>query len=71
MGYLTFPPNVRDIFDDLYSRIRKLETAQRFTVPIVATDPTNYRNGDMWINSTTNVLKIVDSVGTIRTITLT
>ena len=71
MGYLTFPPNIRDIFDDLYSRIRKLETAQRFTVPVVTTDPTNYRNGDMWINSTTNTLKVVDSVGTIRVVTIT
>jgi hypothetical protein len=70
MGYLTFPPNIRDIFDDLYSRIRKLETAQRFTVPIVATDPTNYRNGDMWYNSTSSTLKFVNSAGTIKTITL-
>jgi len=70
MGYLNFPPNLKDMFDDIYSRIRKLETAQRFTVPIVTTDPTNYRNGDMWLNSTSNTLKIVDSVGTIRTITL-
>jgi hypothetical protein len=70
MGYLNFPPNIRDIFDDLYSRIRKLETAQRFTVPIVATDPTNYRNGDMWYNSTSSTLKFVNSAGTIKTITL-
>jgi hypothetical protein len=71
MGYLTFPPNIRDIFDDLYSRIRKLETAQRFTVPIVATDPTNYRNGDMWYNSTSSTLKFVNSAGTIQSVTLT
>jgi hypothetical protein len=70
MGYVNFPPNIRDIFDDLYSRIRKLETAQRFTVPIVATDPTNYRNGDMWYNSTSSTLKFVNSAGTIKTITL-
>ena len=69
MGYLNFPPNLKDIFDDLTSRIRKLETAQRFTVPIVTTDPTNTRNGDMWINSTSNTLRAVDSTGTIRTIT--
>ena len=69
MGYLNFPPNLKDIFDDLTGRIRKLETAQRFTVPIVTTDPTNTRNGDMWINSTSNTLRAVDSTGTIRTIT--
>lgn len=69
MPYLNFPPNIKDYFDDIFSRLRKLETAQRFTVPVVATDPTNRRNGDMWINSTTNTLKAVDSTGTIKTIT--
>jgi len=70
MGYLNFPPNLKDIFDDIYARVRKLETAQRFSVPVVATDPTNRRKGDMWINSTSNTLKVVDSVGTIRTVTI-
>lgn len=70
MGYVNFPPNLKDIFDDIYSRVRKLETAQRFTVPILATDPTNLRNGDMWINSTSNTLKVVDATGTIRTVTI-
>ena len=59
------------MFDDIYARIRKLETAQRFTVPIVTTDPSNYRNGDMWYNSTSSTLKFVNSAGTIKTITLT
>jgi len=70
MGYLNFPPNIKDIFDDIYARIRKLETAQRFSIPVVAVDPTNRRNGDMWINSTSNTLKVVDSTGTIRTVTI-
>ena len=69
MSYLNLPPAFKDMIDDILSRIRKLETAQRFTVPVVATDPTNRRNGDMWINSTTNTLKAVDSTGTIKTIT--
>ena len=70
MGFINLPPNLKDIFDDIQTRLRKLETAQRFTVPVVATDPTNYRKGDMWINSTSNTLKVVDSVGTIRTVTI-
>lgn len=70
MGFINLPPNLKDYFDDLSNRIRKLETAQRFTVPVISTDPTNPRNGDMWLNSTTNTLKIVDANGTIRTITL-
>ena len=69
MPYLNFPPAFKDMIDDILARIRKLETAQRFTVPVVTTDPTNRRNGDMWINSTSNQLKIVDSAGTIRVIT--
>jgi len=69
MSYLNLPPAFKDMIDDILSRIRKLETAQRFTVPVVATDPTNRRNGDMWINSTSNTLKVVDSTGTIKTIT--
>ena len=71
MPYLNFPPNIKDMFDDIYARIRKLETAQRFTIPIVTTDPSNYRNGDMWYNSTSSTLKFVNSAGTIKTITLT
>ena len=70
MPWVNQPPAIRDIFALLDDRIRKLETSGRFTVPIVATDPTNYRKGDMWINSTSNTLKVVDSVGTIRTVTI-
>ena len=70
MPYINLPPDLRLVFDKIQQRLQKLETATRFTVPIVANDPTNYRKGDMWINSTSNTLKIVDSVGTIRTITL-
>ena len=69
MPYVNFPPALRDIFQGLDNRINKLETSGRFTVPIVATDPVNTRKGDMWLNSTSNTLKVVDSVGTIRTIT--
>jgi len=70
MPYINLPPDFRLLFDKLNQRLQKLETATRFTVPIVATDPTNYRKGDMWINSTSNTLKVVDSVGTIRTVTI-
>jgi len=70
MSYVNFPPALRDLFQNLDSRLNKLETAGRFTVTVVATDPANTRKGDMWLNSTTNTLKIVDANGTIRTITL-
>jgi len=71
MGYINQPFALKPFFDDLAARVRKLETAQRFTVPIVTTDPTNPRNGDMWYNSTSSQLKFRDSAGTIRIVTLT
>lgn len=70
MGKIYQEPNLRDIIQPLIDRIDRLERSVRFSVPIVATDPTNTRNGDMWINSTSNVLKIIDKNGALRTITL-
>jgi len=71
MGYLNFPPNLKDIFDDIYARVRKLETAQRFTAPVVAADPANTRKGDIWLNTTTNSLKTYDNNGAVESIDLT
>ena len=71
MPYINLPPALSTMFDELEKRLRRLETSVRFTIPIVSTDPTNYRNGDMWYNSTTSTLKFVNSAGTIKTITLT
>jgi hypothetical protein len=71
MGYINIPPNLKDIFDSITTRVTKLETSQRFTAPNVATDPTNPRKGDIWLNTTTNLLKVVDSAGTVRVITWT
>jgi hypothetical protein len=51
------------------SRVRKLETAVRFTAPSVTTDPVNARKGDIWLNTTSNQLKILDNNGNIRIIT--
>ena len=70
MPYVNQPPALRDLFTALDDRIRRLETSARFTVPIVTSDPTNYRKGDMWYNSTTFTLKFVNSAGTIQLITL-
>ena len=71
MGYVNMPSNLKDRFDDIYSRLRKLETAQRFTFPAVTSDPTNPRIGDAWLNTTTNQAKIVDKNGLVRIITWT
>jgi hypothetical protein len=71
MGYINQPPDLRIMFADIDSRLRKLETAVRFTFPAVTSDPTNYRIGDAWLNTTTNQAKIVDSAGTVRILTWT
>jgi len=71
MGYINLPVTIKDLFDGLNYRINKLENSSRFTAPVVTTDPTNPRKGDIWINSTSNLMKVVDSTGTIRVITWT
>lgn len=71
MGYINQPPDLRSMFADIDSRLRKLETATRFTFPAVISDPTNPRIGDAWLNTTTNLAKIVDANGTVRILTWT
>jgi hypothetical protein len=57
MAYINQPPDLRAIQADTESRLRKLETAQRFTAPNVTSDPTNARTGDLWYNTTANKLR--------------
>jgi hypothetical protein len=71
MGYINLPPNLYSIFQGLADRVLKLEMANRFTAPNVATDPANPRKGDIWLNTTSNQLKVVDNNGTVRVITWT
>lgn len=69
MPFVNLPASLQSMFTTIENRLLKLESA-RFTVPIVTADPTNTRNGDIWLNSTTNTLKIKDTTGTVRTITM-
>ena len=69
MPFINLPENLQRVFQKIDGRLLKLENSQRFTVPVVATDPANPRNGDMWINSTSNTLKIKDATGVTKTIT--
>ena len=71
MAYINYPPALKDIIDDLQNRLRKLETATRFTFPNVTSDPSNPRIGDAWLNTTSNQAKIVDANGTVRILTWT
>lgn len=68
MPFVNYPPSLKDLFDDISNRVRKLETAQRFTAPNVTADPANLRNGDVWLNTTSNTLKWYDNTNVIRTL---
>lgn len=71
MPYLNQPIDLHRMFQDINTRLNKLETATRFTFPNVTTDPTYPRIGDAWLNITTNEAKIVDNTGTIRVLNWT
>jgi hypothetical protein len=71
MGFVNLSPSLQQMWQSLSDRVLKLETATRFTAPNVTSDPTNPRRGDIWLNTTTNQLKVVDANGTVRVITWT
>jgi hypothetical protein len=71
MPFINLPTSLQGIFQGLSDRVLKLEMANRFTAPNVTTDPANPRHGDIWLNTTTNQLKVVDKNGTVRVITWT
>lgn len=63
MAYINQPPDLRTIFADLDSRLRKLETAVRFTAPNVdfsTNTPTNPRVGDIFFDTDSGNLKYYD-----------
>jgi hypothetical protein len=69
MPFINLPDSLQRVFQKIEDRLLKLENMQHFQAPISATDPVAPRNGDIWINSTTNTLKAKDSTGTTKTIT--
>ncbi len=59
MAYINQPPELRVMFQEIYNRLNKLETAQRFTAPnvnISTNPPTNPRTGDIFFDTNTNKL---------------
>jgi hypothetical protein len=57
MAYINQPAELKTMFDALDARLRKLETAVRFTAPNVETEPTYPRVGDIIYNTTYNYLQ--------------
>ena len=63
MAYINQPPDLRVMMNDIYQRLNKLETAQRFTAPNVDFDtntPTNPRIGDIFYDTYAELLKYWD-----------
>lgn len=60
MAYINQPPDLRVMFNDIYQRLSKLETAQRFTTPNVdfsTNTPTNPRIGDQFFDTHAQLIK--------------
>lgn len=57
MPYMNQPQDLFRIFSDMDSRLRKLETAVRFTAPNVATVPAYPRIGDIVYNNTSDYME--------------
>jgi hypothetical protein len=57
MPYINQPPALQQMFNDLDVRLRKLETAVRFTAPDVSTVPTYPRIGDIIFDNTAEIMK--------------
>jgi hypothetical protein len=81
VAYINLPPSLFGFFDKIDQRLLKLETANRFTAPVIpvlasappitgltAGDPSDPRAGDIWLNSTTNTPKYVDATGAVTTL---
>lgn len=63
MAYINQPPDLRQMFADLDSRLRKLETAVRFTAPnydFSGGNPSNPRVGDIFFDTDSGTLKYYD-----------
>lgn len=67
MGVVNLPPNLYSMFQDIQGRLTKLENAGRFTMPNVSSDLTSGRNGDIWLNTTSNTPKYLDNTGAVAT----
>jgi len=68
LGYINIPPSLQTLFAQINQRLAKLATAKRFTMPNTATDfdNTTARNGDIWLNTGSNVPKYLDVNGNVQ-----
>lgn len=57
MPYINQPPDLFALFQSVYDRLRKLETATRFTAPDVTTEPAYPRVGDIIYDNSDDQMK--------------
>lgn len=69
MSVINLPPLLRVMFNELESRVRKLETSQRFMAPVVTADPVVLTNGMIWYRSDLNTFRVYQN-NAVRTITV-
>lgn len=50
MPYVNKEPNLVDMFKDIETRLRRLESSKNLNVPVLAGNPAYPNNGDMWVN---------------------
>ena len=69
MSVINLPPLLRVMFNELESRVRTLETSQRFMAPVVTADPLVLTNGMIWYRSDLNTFRVYHN-NAVRTITV-
>jgi hypothetical protein len=50
MPYVNKEPNLVDMFKDIETRLRRLESSKNLNVPTIVGNPPYPNNGDMWVN---------------------
>jgi len=65
VSVINLPPLLRVMFNELESRVRKLETSQRFMAPVVTADPLVL----IWYRSDLNTFRVYQN-NAVRTITV-
>ena len=68
MSVVNLPPILRELFNGLDVRVRKLEQSQIFQAPVVTADPPILKDGMIWYRSDLGTFR-VRQAGATKTIT--
>lgn len=70
MVEVLFPDTAGRDLRRLEQRVALLENARRSAIAVIAADPTNPRNGDVWLRTSDNTYRVRIN-GVTRTVTVT